>query len=120
MMHSRQQERVPERTSTGVHMKQLDRSSLGILLIAMGVAALGVVFVLLHLVSPSDGARLEPGQAVWKTGGVLLTPLQEGSSTLHPNDLLIAIDGTRIERLASNLLCQRSPIQILAGHLAGK
>ena len=84
-------------------MKHLDQSSLRILLIAMAVALLGVVFFLLHLVSPSDGARLEPGQAVWSTKGVLLTPLQEGSSTLHPNDLLIAIDGTPIEVLARNL-----------------
>src|SRR5260370_7845090 len=84
-------------------MKHLDRSSLRILLMAMGVALLGVVFFLLHLVGPSDGARLEPGQAVWSTRGVLLTPLQEGSSTLHPNDLLIAIDGTPIEVLPTKL-----------------
>jgi hypothetical protein len=84
-------------------MKYLDRSSLGMLLIAMGMAALGVAFVLLHLVSPSDGARLDPGQAVWSTRGVLLTPLQEGGSALHRNDLLIAIDGTHIEALARNL-----------------
>src|SRR5215469_8954556 len=102
-MHLRQQESIPEHTSLGVHMKQLDRSSLGILLIAMGVAALGIAFVLLHLVSPSDGARLEPGQAVWRSRGVLLTPLQEGGSALHPNDLLIAIDGTPLEALASNM-----------------
>ena len=84
-------------------MKHLDRSSLGMLLIAMGVALLGIAFVLLHLVSPSDGARLDPGQTVWSTRGVLLTPLQEGSSALHPNDLLIAIDGTHVEALARNL-----------------
>lgn len=84
-------------------MKHLDRSSLGMLLIAMGMALLGIAFVLLHLVSPSDGARLDPGQAVWSTRGVLLTPLKEGSSALHPNDLLIAIDGTPIEALARNL-----------------
>lgn len=84
-------------------MKHLDRSSLGMLLIAIAVASLGVAFVLLHLVSPSDGARLDPGQAVWNTRGVLLTPLQEGSSALRPNDLLIAINGTHIEALARNL-----------------
>lgn len=84
-------------------MKHLDRSSLGMLLIAMGMALLGMAFVLLHLVSPSDGARLDPGQADWSTRGVLLTPLKQGSSALHPNDLLIAIDGTPIEALARNL-----------------
>jgi hypothetical protein len=84
-------------------MKKLDQSSLRILLIAIGVTLLGVAFFLLHLVSPSDGTRLEPGQAVWRTNGVILTPLQEGSSALHSNDLLIAIDGIRIEALARNL-----------------
>src|SRR5579859_5147642 len=103
MMRSRQQECVPEHPGIGVHMKQLDRSSLGILLIAIGVAVLGAAFVLLHLVSPSDGMRLDPGQAVWSSRGALLTPLQEGNSALHPDDLVIALDGTPLDAVARNL-----------------
>lgn len=62
----------------------------------------GLAFFVLHLVSPSDGARLTPGQAVWTSRGVLLTPFQL-NSPLQPGDVLVAINGQPLEALAQQL-----------------
>jgi two-component system, NarL family, sensor kinase len=88
-------------------MKQLDRASFRILLISIGVVLPAVAFLWLHLAGPSDGARLEPGQAVWRPDGVVVTPLQGQTHGLRPGDLVVAVNGTSLEFWARALVDQR-------------
>lgn len=83
-------------------MKRWNRSSLGIFLLAIGIVLPCIAFFVLHLFSPSDGTRLQPGQEVWGNQGVLLTPLQE-NSPLRSGDLLISINGKPLDTLAQDL-----------------
>ncbi|MFQ5923978.1 MAG: histidine kinase, partial [Anaerolineales bacterium] len=75
--------------------------------IVVGVAALFLslagAFLLLHLVGPSDGARLDPGQPVWKPDGVVVTPLEEQSDGLRAGDVVVAVDGRGMESWAGAL-----------------
>ena len=84
-------------------MKQLNAVSLRVVLIAIGVVLPAVAFLWLHLASPSDGARLEPGLAVWRSDGVVLTPLRVQASGLRPGDVLVAVNGTSVESWAKRL-----------------
>jgi hypothetical protein len=49
------------------------RARFTVILLACGVILPGVVFFLLHVTGPSDGARLAPGQPVWQADGVIVT-----------------------------------------------
>lgn len=84
-------------------MKQLNAVSLRVVFIAIGVVLPAAAFLWLHLASPSDGARLEPGLAVWRSDGVVLTPLRVQASGLHPGDVLVAVNGTSVESWARRL-----------------
>jgi hypothetical protein len=84
-------------------LKQLNAVSLRVVLIAIGVVLPAVAFLWLHLASPSDGARLEPGLAVWRSDGVVLTPLRVQASGLRPGDVLVAVNGTSVESWAKRL-----------------
>ncbi len=70
-------------------MAQSRRNHLVVILTALGAVFLGMSFLLLHITSPSDGARLSPGQSVWQTDGVVVTPLQPGG--LHQGDVVVAV-----------------------------
>ena len=73
------------------HMRWRER---WIVLIISGLAlALGVAFVWLHMVNPSDGTLLEPGQQTWVPAGVVVTPLERHPGGLEPGDVLVAING---------------------------
>jgi hypothetical protein len=50
-----------------------------------------------HLLSFSDGARLEPGESSWTSEGVRVTPLIEMSNGLRRGDLVVAVDGRSME-----------------------
>ena len=84
-------------------MKQLNAASFWVVLIAIGVVLPAVAFLWLHLASPADGARLEPGLAVWRPDGVILTPLRTPANGLRPGDVLVAVNGTSVESWASRL-----------------
>ncbi len=84
-------------------MKQLNAVSLRVVLIAIGVVLPAVAFLWLHLAGPSDGARLEPGLAVWRSDGVVLTPLRVQANGLRPGDVLVAVNGTSVESWAKRL-----------------
>jgi two-component system, NarL family, sensor kinase len=88
-------------------MKRLDRASFRILLISIGVVLPAVAFLWLHLAGPSDGARLEPGQVVWRPDGVVVTPLQGQTNGLRPGDLVVAVNGTSLEFWARALVDPR-------------
>ncbi len=84
-------------------MKQLNAVSLRVVLIAIVVVLPAVAFLWLHLASPSDGARMEPGLAVWRSDGVVLTALGVQANGLRPGDVLVAVDGTSVESWAKRL-----------------
>ncbi len=71
-----------------------------ITIIAAVALALGAGFVLFHLVTPSDGARLEPGQMVWRSDGVVVTPLDLQPGGLRPGDIVVAVDSRGMESWA--------------------
>src|SRR5258708_7318969 len=83
-------------------MKQLDHTHRAILFVAMGLCVLSLIFAGMHLSSPSDGTRLGPeepfGVPAWKADGILATPLEDTIDGLQQNDLIVAIEGTSIER----------------------
>jgi len=85
-------------------MHRPDRARLAVLLAAASMVLLGVAFVWLHLTTPSDGARLEPGQPVWRLDGVVVTPLREQPGVLHAGDVVVAVDGRSLESWAQALL----------------
>jgi two-component system NarL family sensor kinase len=90
-------------------MKQLDRSGLAglaglaVLLVAIGMLVLAGAFLWLHVTTPSDGARLEPGEQVWRPQGVLVTPLEDRPGGLRRGDLVVAVDGRSMESWAQAL-----------------
>lgn len=60
-----------------------------------------MAFLGLHLATPSDGARIEPGEAsAWQPQGIVLTPILDRPGGLAAGDLLVAVDG---ETLASQI-----------------
>jgi len=74
-------------------------------LIISGLAlALSMGFVWLHLVTPSDGAYLEPGQRTWVPRGVVVSPLERHPGGLDPGDVIVAIDGHSMEAYKQALL----------------
>jgi signal transduction histidine kinase len=72
-----------------------------VVITALGAVLLGVAFLLLHLTGPSDGARLSPGQPVWRPDGVVVTPLR--SSGLRQGDVVVAVEGKSMESWAQGL-----------------
>src|SRR5450755_356285 len=72
-----------------------------VVITALGAVLLGVAFLLLHLTGPSDGARLSPGQPVWRPAGVVVTPLR--SSGLRQGDVVVAVEGKSMESWAQGL-----------------
>ncbi len=86
------------------------RASLSVLLVALILLALAAAFVWLHVTSPSDGARLQPGeQSAWKSDGVVITPLVDSPDGLRVGDLVTAIDGQPLESYAQVLFDRNAP-----------
>lgn len=67
---------------------------LRILFFALFCLALPFAFIWLHLVTPSDGARLARYDQVMTPQGPVLEPYQPGRGPLQSGDVLLAIDGT--------------------------
>ncbi len=73
--------------------------------------ALAAAFLYAQLSLPSDGARLEPGQPVWRPNGVVVTPLEGGRSPLLPGDVVIAVEGRSLEAWAQAIFQPGFPHQ---------
>src|SRR5215468_7957297 len=86
-----------------LEMKQPARTRFAIVSVACGAVLLGVAFLVLHLISPFDGARLDPGQSVWSSEGVVVTPLENVPGGLRPGDVVVAVDGKSLESWAQVL-----------------
>lgn len=96
-------------------MKPLERASLSALLVAGVTISLAAGFLWLHLATPFDGARLQPGTQVWQPNGVVVTPLSERADGLRRGDLVVAVDGRSMEQWSQMLLqfnVQRPSLQV--------
>lgn len=80
-----------------------ERARLAILLATMIMVALGVAFVWLHIASPSDGARLAPGEPAWRSNGVVVSALRTQPAGLRTGDLVVAVDGRSLQSWAEAL-----------------
>jgi hypothetical protein len=67
------------------------------LAIALFFIASSCSFLALHIATPSDGARLEPGEQSWTNDGVIVTPLVDLPNGLHRGDIVLAVDGHSVE-----------------------
>ena len=90
-------------------MQQPARTRFAVVTVALAAVLLGVAYLLLQLISPFDDARLEPGQSVWRTGGVVVTPLQDLPGGLRQGDIVVAVAGRSMESWAQVLLQPMTP-----------
>ena len=84
-------------------MKPLARASLAVLLVAGVAISLAAGFLWVHLTTPFDGARLQPGTQVWQPNGVVVMPLSEQADGLRAGDRVVAVDGRSMESWAQTL-----------------
>ncbi len=84
-------------------MRSISGRSLTALLVSAFLIFLAVTFLWLHLVTPSDGARLQPGEAVWQEEGVIVTPLVDQPEGLQKGDVVLAVNGQSLETWAQVL-----------------
>jgi hypothetical protein len=85
-------------------MQQPARTRFAVVTVALAAVLLGVAYLWLQLISPFDDARLEPGQSVWRPGGVVVTPLQDVPGGLRQGDIVVAVAGRSMESWARVLL----------------
>jgi len=84
-------------------MRSVSSRSLIALLIAFILLSLAGAFLWLHLATPSDGARLQPGESVWLVDGVVVTPLVDQPHGLQKGDVVLAVNGQSLETWAQAL-----------------
>ncbi len=94
---------------TDPNTSQIDVGRWVVFGVAFLIVSLGVTFLWLHLVSPSDGARFEPGQPVWERSGLVVTPLIDDANGLRLGDTVTAVDGRSMESWAQDLFDLRTP-----------
>src|SRR5689334_14036383 len=82
----------------------MKRAPLLVLGVAIAMWALFGAVVWFRLTRPYDGARLEPGQPVWKPDGIVVMPLEETLGGLHKGDIVIAVAGQSVESWAKMLV----------------
>ena len=90
-------------------MGGLDRRAVATLSVATAMLAMAAALTWLHITGPSDGARLQPGQRVWRPDGVVLTPLRDQPEGLQPGDVVVAAGGRTLESWAQALLSVNTP-----------
>lgn len=76
-------------------------TSLGNLLLGVFLVGLTLTFAALHIMGPSDGARLEPNKLVWSQDGVAVTPFERRPTNgLQQGDTVVAVAGRGMEEWA--------------------
>ena len=90
-------------------MQQPARTRFAVVIVAITAVLLGVAFLLLQLTSPSDGARLDPSQPVWRPDGIVVTPIQEQPGGLRQGDEVVAVAGRSMESWAQALFQPGTP-----------
>lgn len=81
-----------------------------LLAVSLTAIAAGLAFVLLHVTSPSDGARLAPGESSLRPEGVIVTPLLETPGGLRAGDLVVAVAGRPMQAWAEDLFRPALPV----------
>ncbi|MFO7662742.1 MAG: hypothetical protein R6X18_09125 [Chloroflexota bacterium] len=66
-----------------------------------------LVFVALRITMQSDGAWLQPGTNPWQPDGVIVTPLIEYPGGVRGGDVVLAVEGVRLEQWAADMLTDR-------------
>jgi two-component system NarL family sensor kinase len=90
-------------------MQEPARTRFAVVIVAITAVLLGVAFLLLQVSSPSDGARLAPGQPVLRVDGVVVTPIQEEPGGLRRGDVVVAVAGRSMESWAQALFQPGAP-----------
>jgi hypothetical protein len=85
-------------------MQQPARTRFAVIVVAIIAVLLGVAFLVLHLLSPFDGARLAPEGSVWTPDGVIVTPIQQQPGGLQQGDVVVAVAGRSVESWAQAAL----------------
>ncbi len=78
-------------------MKPPNRAPLVVLLAALVALSPAAAFLWLHIVTPSDGARLAPGESYWRPEGVAVSVLEDRPDGLQSGDVVVAVEGRSIE-----------------------
>ena len=84
-------------------MLRFERRDFVVLIIGLVILSLFGWFVWLRVMSPFDGARLPPGTPVWRPGGLIIQPPEEGVGGLRSGDLVVALNGRDLESWAQSL-----------------
>ncbi|MFO7663910.1 MAG: hypothetical protein R6X18_15140, partial [Chloroflexota bacterium] len=82
------------------------RRTLVIVIVAI-LIGLFLSFVLLRVLTPSDGVRLQPGTNPWQPDGLIVTPLIEYPAGLRAGDVVVAVEGVRLEQWAADMLSRQ-------------
>ena len=69
----------------------------GFFLFALFCLLLPVLFIGLHLTTPSDGARLSSGLKLYTDLGVVVSPYTAGQGLLQEGDVISAVDGVPMQ-----------------------
>ena len=69
----------------------------GLFLFALFCLLLPVLFIWLHLITPSDEARLSSGLIIYTDQGVVVSPYESGQGLLQEGDVISAVDGVPMQ-----------------------
>lgn len=94
-------------------MTAFDRASIAVLLGALALLSLGGAALWSQATDPSDGTRLGPSPAVWRSGGVVATTVDQPPDGLRTGDLVIAVEGRSLESWARSLFAPSSSRPVL-------
>lgn len=80
-------------------------------LIPFGLICLliGLGFIVLHLLSPSDGARFAGGEKFFSTNGVVVSPYELDQGNLRQGDVVTAVEGQSFETWVRSLFTLGAP-----------
>jgi hypothetical protein len=77
--------------------------------VAILFSAMAGAFVVVRLLTPSDGARLQPGERAWHANSVTVTALVEQPGGLETGDLVVAVAGVPLNTWADQILDPEVP-----------
>jgi signal transduction histidine kinase len=83
--------------------------SWAVLGVALLVLGLGVALFWLRVTTPSDGARMKIEEWPWHPEGFVIAPIDDQLGGLQQGDLVVAIDGRRLESWAQALFTAGAP-----------
>jgi len=87
-------------------MKRFEKDSLAVLLASIGILGLAGFWLLLQLIDPSDGSRIQHigPMSDWSEEGIYIDPLNAQVTPLQSGDIVIALDDQTVEYWAQNIM----------------